>query len=131
MKALELRTSLFKFDATQLGQAYRVVIGPSISTRGKRFRGWLKATSGPAYDRIGGDACRSFPGPRKGGPIPQKGSSRTLGKSELTVREAGKLAVAKHTLHLSLLSPCILLILPRSGQAMTSLPAVHPPTTPF
>ncbi|MBS9725478.1 hypothetical protein JR047_14585, partial [Pseudomonas stutzeri] len=33
------------------------------------------------------------------------------GKSELTVREAGKLAVAKHTLHLSLLSPCILLIL--------------------
>ncbi|TFZ20783.1 hypothetical protein AK6_09875, partial [Stutzerimonas stutzeri] len=36
------------------------------------------------------------------------------GKSELTVREAGKLAVAKHTLHLSLLSPCILLILPRS-----------------
>ncbi len=28
MKALELRTSLFKFDATQLGQAYRVVIGP-------------------------------------------------------------------------------------------------------
>jgi hypothetical protein len=53
------------------------------------------------------------------------------GKSELTVREAGKLAVAKHTLHLSLLSPCILLILPRSGQAMTSLPAVHLPTTPF
>ncbi|EZO77440.1 transposase [Pseudomonas aeruginosa BWH057] len=53
------------------------------------------------------------------------------GKSELTVREAGKLAVAKHTLHLSLLSPCILLILPRSGQAMTPLPAVHPPTTPF
>ncbi|AEA85245.1 conserved hypothetical protein [Stutzerimonas stutzeri DSM 4166] len=52
------------------------------------------------------------------------------GKSELTVREAGKLAVAKHTLHLSLLSPCILLILPRSGQAMTSLPAVHLPTTP-
>ncbi|RRV42733.1 lipase, partial [Stutzerimonas stutzeri] len=45
--------------------------------------------------------------------------------------EAGKLAVAKHTLHLSLLSPCILLILPRSGQAMTPLPAVHPPTTPF
>ena len=60
----------------------------------------------------------------------KEGSSRTLGKSELTVREAGKLAVAKHTLHLSLLSPCILLILPRSG-AMTPLPAVHPPTTPF
>ncbi|MEB5158883.1 hypothetical protein RXP19_15995, partial [Pseudomonas aeruginosa] len=35
------------------------------------------------------------------------------GKSELTVREAGKLVVAKPTIHLSLLSPCILLILPR------------------
>ncbi|MEB5160975.1 hypothetical protein RXP19_26895, partial [Pseudomonas aeruginosa] len=34
------------------------------------------------------------------------------GKSELTVREAGKLVVAKPTIHLSLLSPCILLILP-------------------
>ena len=72
----------------------------------------------------GGSASRRPFHPQK------KGSSRTLGKSELTVREAGKLAVAKHTLHLSLLSPCILLILPRSGQAMTSLPAVHLPTTP-
>ena len=43
-----------------------------------------------------------------------------VGKSRLTDREAGKLAVAKHTLHLSLLSPCILLILLLSGQATTS-----------
>ena len=69
---------------------------------------------------------------REGYLWPKKEVLRGLwGKSELTVREAGKLAVAKHTLHLSLLSPCILLILPRSGQAMTSLPAVHLPTTPF
>ncbi len=27
MKTLELRTSLFRFDPTQLGRAYRVVIG--------------------------------------------------------------------------------------------------------
>ena len=44
------------------------------------------------------------------------------GEERVDSQEAGKLAVAKHTLHLSLLSPCILLILPRSGQAMTSLP---------
>ncbi len=43
-----------------------------------------------------------------------------VGKSGLTDREAGKLAVAKHTLHLSLLLPCILLILLPSGQATTS-----------
>ncbi len=43
-----------------------------------------------------------------------------VGKSGLTDREAGKLADAKHTLHLSLLSPCILLILLPSGQAATS-----------
>src|SRR5690606_1883151 len=44
---------------------------------------------------------------------------RIGGKSGLTGREAGKLVVAKPTIHLSLLSPCILLILPLSGQAMT------------
>ena len=54
-----------------------------------------------------------------------------VGKSGLTDREAGKLAVAKHTLHLSLLSPCILLILLLSGQATKPLPVAHPPTTPF
>src|SRR5690606_2121191 len=39
------------------------------------------------------------------------------GKSELTVREVGRLAVAKQTNSHALLSPCILLILPLSGQA--------------
>ncbi|TBW00064.1 lipase, partial [Azotobacter chroococcum] len=43
-----------------------------------------------------------------------------LGKRGLTVREAGKLAVAKLTNRCPLLSPCILLILPLSGQATTS-----------
>src|SRR5690606_42136958 len=43
------------------------------------------------------------------------------GKSELTVREAGKLAVAKHTLYQSLLSPCILLNLPRSEEHTSEL----------
>ncbi len=45
-----------------------------------------------------------------------------LGKSELTVREAGKIGGHKHTLHHNLLSPCILLILPLSGQADALLP---------
>ncbi|MGA4476655.1 lipase, partial [Ectopseudomonas chengduensis] len=44
------------------------------------------------------------------------------GKSELTDREVGKLAVAKHTNTHTLLSPCILLILPLSGQATKSSP---------
>ncbi|MDH0149034.1 DUF3893 domain-containing protein, partial [Stutzerimonas stutzeri] len=42
MKALELRTSLFKFDATQLGQAYRVVIGPQYLDAWQALQGLVK-----------------------------------------------------------------------------------------
>ncbi|PWU32196.1 lipase, partial [Pseudomonas sp. RW407] len=52
------------------------------------------------------------------------------GKSGLTVREAGRLAVAKRTNPHPLLSPCILLILLLSGQATKSSPATHLPTAP-
>ncbi|MCY1298911.1 Transposase [compost metagenome] len=51
------------------------------------------------------------------------------GKSELTVREVGKLAVAKRTNPHSLLPPCILLILLLSGQATKSSPVAKPLTT--
>ena len=101
----------------------QAAVAVQVIQRRKRFV--QRQVTGPAeHEHVTGNRHRISP-------VGKMGSSRTLGKSELTVREAGKLAVAKHTLHLSLLSPCILLILPRSGQAMTSLPAVHLPTTPF
>ncbi|MFM5280460.1 hypothetical protein, partial [Aeromonas caviae] len=44
---------------------------------------------------------------------PQKrGSSRDLGEVEVDRQGAGKLAVSKHTTTITLLSPCIILILP-------------------
>ncbi|OPD72282.1 lipase, partial [Pseudomonas aeruginosa] len=52
------------------------------------------------------------------------------GKSELTVREVGRLAVAKQTNSHALLSPCILLILPLSGQATRLSPVAKPLTAP-
>ncbi|MGU5558641.1 DUF4158 domain-containing protein, partial [Aeromonas caviae] len=44
------------------------------------------------------------------------GSSRDLGEVEVDRQGAGKLAVSKHTTTITLLSPCIILILPPSGQ---------------
>ncbi len=52
------------------------------------------------------------------------------GKSELTVREIGRLAVTKRTNPYPLLPPCILLILLLSGQATRSSPVANPPMTP-
>ncbi|WP_354004569.1 zinc ribbon domain-containing protein, partial [Aeromonas caviae] len=40
------------------------------------------------------------------------GSSRDLGEVEVDRQGAGKLAVSKHTTTITLLSPCIILILP-------------------
>ena len=40
----------------------------------------------------------------------KKGSSRDLGEVEVDRQGAGKLAVAKHTTTITLLSPCIILI---------------------
>ncbi|MBP4060146.1 hypothetical protein, partial [Aeromonas sp. Prich7-2] len=48
--------------------------------------------------------------------IIKKGSSRDLGEVEVDRQGAGKLAVSKHTTTITLLSPCIILILPPSGQ---------------
>ncbi|WP_234925199.1 hypothetical protein, partial [Aeromonas caviae] len=42
----------------------------------------------------------------------KKGSSRDLGEVEVDRQGAGKLAVSKHTTTITLLSPCIILILP-------------------
>ncbi|WP_270670289.1 hypothetical protein, partial [Aeromonas sp. QDB04] len=42
----------------------------------------------------------------------KKGSSRDPGKVEVDRQSAGKLVVAKHTTTITLLSPCIILILP-------------------
>ncbi|WP_234925238.1 hypothetical protein, partial [Aeromonas caviae] len=42
----------------------------------------------------------------------KKGSSRDPGKVEVDRQGAGKLVVAKHTTTITLLSPCIILILP-------------------
>ncbi|WP_290436943.1 hypothetical protein, partial [Aeromonas caviae] len=42
------------------------------------------------------------------------GSSRDLGEVEVDRQGAGKLAVSKHTTTITLLSPCIILILPPS-----------------
>ncbi|MFM5644009.1 hypothetical protein, partial [Aeromonas caviae] len=42
------------------------------------------------------------------------GSSRDPGKVEVDRQGAGKLVVAKHTTTITLLSPCIILILPPS-----------------
>ncbi|MFM4898118.1 hypothetical protein ACEUCT_15660, partial [Aeromonas caviae] len=44
----------------------------------------------------------------------KKGSSRDLGEVEVDRQGAGKLAVSKHTTTITLLSPCIILILPPS-----------------
>ncbi|MFM5176244.1 hypothetical protein ACEUAO_12655, partial [Aeromonas caviae] len=41
----------------------------------------------------------------------KKGSSRDLGEVEVDRQGAGKLAVSKHTTTITLLSPCIILIL--------------------
>ncbi|MGU5598132.1 transposase, partial [Aeromonas caviae] len=46
------------------------------------------------------------------------GSSRDPGKVEVDRQGAGKLVVAKHTTTITLLSPCIILILPPSGQVI-------------
>ncbi|MBP4034331.1 hypothetical protein, partial [Aeromonas sp. PrichA-15] len=46
------------------------------------------------------------------------GSSRDLGEVEVDRQGAGKLAVSKHTTTITLLSPCIILILPPSGQVI-------------
>lgn len=43
MKTLELRTSLFRFDPTQLGRAYRVVIESITSMLGKRSKDWQRS----------------------------------------------------------------------------------------
>ncbi|MEB5089693.1 hypothetical protein RXP19_30125, partial [Pseudomonas aeruginosa] len=65
--------------------------------------------------RSTGEAPEDSGNPTDGGCLatPVAGKKKVLrglwGKSELTVREAGKLVVAKPTIHLSLLSPCILL----------------------
>ncbi|MCJ7931250.1 hypothetical protein, partial [Aeromonas sp. LsrichE-8G] len=50
----------------------------------------------------------------------KKGSSRDPGKVEVDRQGAGKLVVAKHTTTITLLSPCIILILPPSGQVIPS-----------
>ncbi|MEA9443397.1 hypothetical protein VCX45_22390, partial [Aeromonas caviae] len=44
----------------------------------------------------------------------KNGSSRDPGKVEVDRQGAGKLVVAKHTTTITLLSPCIILILPPS-----------------
>ncbi|WP_219813028.1 hypothetical protein, partial [Aeromonas sp. ASNIH6] len=44
----------------------------------------------------------------------KNGSSRDLGEVEVDRQGAGKLAVSKHTTTITLLSPCIILILPPS-----------------
>ncbi|MBP4034121.1 hypothetical protein, partial [Aeromonas sp. PrichA-15] len=48
----------------------------------------------------------------------KKGSSRDPGKVEVDRQGAGKLVVSKHTTTITLLSPCIILILPPSGQVI-------------
>ncbi|MGU5646695.1 hypothetical protein [Aeromonas caviae] len=50
------------------------------------------------------------------------GSSRDLGEVEVDRQGAGKLAVSKHTTTITLLSPCIILILPPSGQVIPVIP---------
>ncbi|MFQ2826631.1 hypothetical protein ACK3Y7_07255, partial [Aeromonas caviae] len=52
------------------------------------------------------------------GTAKKKGSSRDLGEVEVDRQGAGKLAVSKHTTTITLLSPCIILILPPSGQVI-------------
>ncbi len=42
MKTLELRTSLFRFDPTQLGRAYRVVIGEHYLDAWQALKGLAK-----------------------------------------------------------------------------------------
>lgn len=56
------------------------------------------------------------------------GSSRDLGEVEVDRQGAGKLAVSKHTTTITLLSPCIILILPPSGQVIPSSPKRFLPT---
>ncbi|WP_244081936.1 hypothetical protein, partial [Aeromonas caviae] len=56
------------------------------------------------------------------------GSSRDPGKVEVDRQGAGKLVVAKHTTTITLLSPCIILILPPSGQVIPSSPKRFLPT---
>ncbi|MDH0435962.1 hypothetical protein N7366_22570 [Aeromonas caviae] len=56
------------------------------------------------------------------------GSSRDPGKVEVDRQGAGKLAVSKHTTTITLLSPCIILILPPSGQVIPSSPKRFLPT---
>ena len=58
----------------------------------------------------------------------KKGSSRDLGEVEVDRQGAGKLAVSKHTTTITLLSPCIILILPPSGQVIPSSPKRFLPT---
>jgi hypothetical protein len=56
------------------------------------------------------------------------GSSRDPGKVEVDRQGAGKLVVSKHTTTITLLSPCIILILPPSGQVIPSSPKRFLPT---
>ena len=65
---------------------------------------------------------------RAWGAASAQGSSRDLGKVEVDRQGAGKLAVAKHTTTITLLSPCIILILPPSGQVIPSSPKRFLPT---
>ncbi|MDX7673890.1 hypothetical protein SJS50_20760, partial [Aeromonas caviae] len=56
------------------------------------------------------------------------GSSRDPGKVEVDSQGAGILVVAKHSTTITLLSPCIILILPPSGQVIPSSPKRFLPT---
>src|SRR5690606_3277783 len=104
-------------------------MGDHIRRRSDADRGHARPTAAPRPQRA--DLWRELPTERQTKGWKHTQLNQTLqgvnftvlrrigGKSGSTGREAGKLVVAKPTIHLSLLSPCILLILPLSGQAMT------------
>ncbi|CAD5378199.1 hypothetical protein OF001_U290058 [Pseudomonas sp. OF001] len=110
------RCRLSPGDAVQPGR-------PAHRRRHPRAPGRRAYPRRPVRDRVSrgrrARAVKKSPRKGSGGGGNKKVLRGIVGKSGLTDREAGKLAVAKHTNACPLLSPCILLILLLSGQATT------------